>query len=1255
MTHNLHILLGSKTEQNICILKQYLIKYGNEYRDDNGELANDYLQTMLLTDDNTLKVALHDKSEEDHFVSGLENTFRVELQTVHEAIANENLLRDAQNIFEKIRSKTVTLDKPGDGYLHVCVYAQLFDTECVNKAITLLNAIENTKQKFSVDFLLITPDLSHVYAIDEQSQLDENINKLKEISKENLQRIIDCKISNSFLTLNNVIIIQNQNEEGISLNLTIDSFTNLLGEYALTTTLDYNQIFHTTFLTESRQTTPITGLGFSMLNFDRYYFVQYLLHKAYKHILTREHIEQEEVDINKVSHIAQQILIRNIAIFGNIYNNKILPIINKNQAATQSSYGDVIAQFEPIINEEIDRVEQEFVSYFQDETLSLPEKRATLAQLLGEDDVLLKGILYNSDQLIAEECRRDVLDLFIGANNEILAVGNHKKSETQTTSEEGEHEPSEEEKLLQYAILSLESGDPQQMAGEWLREIKKRKNDIKTSTDYIRRQTSILEELNINIQEEAESHKCLTEEGFVFAGETYRLLPPNIERPLEETFTYSQERLPTEVDLRKDFTMIKNQGALGSCSAFAMVSIFEYFLKKNDGKEYDLSELFAYYNARILDNSTETEGTSLYNVIKGMGEKGICLEELCRYKDNEVETPSEEAYEEAKERKVNQALNVNCNIEDIKAAVAQGYPVAISMRIFDSFSTSTGFIPRPTDEERESKEEGWHAMVVCGYSEKEKIFIVRNSWGKEFGDNGYCYVPYSYMGDNELMRMACIITKISTVEIKQKGTPQGISVSFNQSDTKVQAAIIQTLIDEEHESLRHAENELKVLQNDYQNMIATLGRPNVRNTIREGYEKRLDIKLSKLDAEKQLLFIERTDELEKLDSRTNKLWMITGAVVAAVILVYSLIDYHFDVFGFAEWFTAFIGLGGLAFIASPFVSIINAKSVRDEFVEKYNHEVSLMWKIWGGVMALLIIAYIILSLYLIITPFPIGQPWLTIFPLMGYIPFLFMMLIRQQLSRDLDDAYLQRIEKKTKEIYECQCERNNIKTKMYIAGSILDHITSLLSHLNSKYYSIVSCVDNLKSWYTENESASKMEPINRQPFMSLIDNDCLDKYFDSHKEKLTKDIRLYQLFLQNYSIGENEITNFKKGLKSTLIQELYKSISDFSIFEYATNNRKYEYVNDSNSEFSALMRKLDCNSKIFIQVDSSVCVQSSESSYKMLFRHAPGNDGASRWKDAISESFSIEPQMCDLESNNKILLLNIEGLQVDQVRFLNIN
>ena len=36
-------------------------------------------------------------------------------------------------------------------------------------------------------------------------------------------------------------------------------------------------------------------------------------------------------------------------------------------------------------------------------------------------------------------------------------------------------------------------------------------------------------------------------------------------------------------------------------------------------------------------------------------------------------------------------------------------------------------------------------MAIVGYRKEDDSFIVRNSWGTEWGQKGYCRIPSSYL------------------------------------------------------------------------------------------------------------------------------------------------------------------------------------------------------------------------------------------------------------------------------------------------------------------------------------------------------------------------------------------------------------------------------------------------------------------------------------------------------------------------------
>jgi len=54
-----------------------------------------------------------------------------------------------------------------------------------------------------------------------------------------------------------------------------------------------------------------------------------------------------------------------------------------------------------------------------------------------------------------------------------------------------------------------------------------------------------------------------------------------------------------------------------------------------------------------------------------------------------------------------------------------------------------GKVPMPRKNEEEL---GGHAVCVCGYNDKTGLFKFKNSWGKAWGDGGYGYLKYDYVG-----------------------------------------------------------------------------------------------------------------------------------------------------------------------------------------------------------------------------------------------------------------------------------------------------------------------------------------------------------------------------------------------------------------------------------------------------------------------------------------------------------------------------
>ena len=103
-------------------------------------------------------------------------------------------------------------------------------------------------------------------------------------------------------------------------------------------------------------------------------------------------------------------------------------------------------------------------------------------------------------------------------------------------------------------------------------------------------------------------------------------------------------------------------------------------------------------------------------------------------------------YVDALKNEVTEYLSVNQSLDDIKQCLAQGYPVAFGITVYDSFMSDevaeTGYVPMP-DVTTETVQ-GGHAIMAVGYDDSKNALLMRNSWGTSWGLAGYFYLPYDY-------------------------------------------------------------------------------------------------------------------------------------------------------------------------------------------------------------------------------------------------------------------------------------------------------------------------------------------------------------------------------------------------------------------------------------------------------------------------------------------------------------------------------
>lgn len=225
-------------------------------------------------------------------------------------------------------------------------------------------------------------------------------------------------------------------------------------------------------------------------------------------------------------------------------------------------------------------------------------------------------------------------------------------------------------------------------------------------------------------------------------------------------------------DLRTYCTTVKNQGSVGSCTAFATIGLLEYLHKKK-GKllnEDMYSEQFNYYSMRVDSlgwPASEDSGGYLRNAVDSALRKGVCFEKTFPYNQDYKTVPPQSAYDEATKNQVIKYARLDTDdgsksqqqvLEDALTMLEQGYPFVGGFVCYDNLwdTKSDGRILSPTPKNYII---GGHAVFFCGFDRKRKEFLFKNSWGTGWGDKGYGRLPFKYLLDGLLWDLWCVFSQ----------------------------------------------------------------------------------------------------------------------------------------------------------------------------------------------------------------------------------------------------------------------------------------------------------------------------------------------------------------------------------------------------------------------------------------------------------------------------------------------------------------
>jgi C1A family cysteine protease len=95
-------------------------------------------------------------------------------------------------------------------------------------------------------------------------------------------------------------------------------------------------------------------------------------------------------------------------------------------------------------------------------------------------------------------------------------------------------------------------------------------------------------------------------------------------------------------------------------------------------------------------------------------------------------------------------------LDDIRKVISAGCPVHVAMNTGGTFS-KVGRDGLFNAAEAPDGRHGRHAMLIVGYV--GNFYVVKNSWGMDWGQNGYCYIPKNVLAASDAEFVAVLLNK----------------------------------------------------------------------------------------------------------------------------------------------------------------------------------------------------------------------------------------------------------------------------------------------------------------------------------------------------------------------------------------------------------------------------------------------------------------------------------------------------------------
>lgn len=188
--------------------------------------------------------------------------------------------------------------------------------------------------------------------------------------------------------------------------------------------------------------------------------------------------------------------------------------------------------------------------------------------------------------------------------------------------------------------------------------------------------------------------------------------------------------LPELFDMRDSLKVVRDQGSEGTCAAFTASCIKEY-------QEYFDTNFTDYMSPRFIYSNRinqDSEGMYPRDVMKILHTVGSVPETTVPYDVTKFNI--DEYLDIANKYKIKAYASIK-TIDGLKQSLITNGPALLAVPVYN-------YGVHMWKQFNHESLKGGHAMTIVGWNNEG--FIVRNSWGKKWQDNGYTIFPYEHWG-----------------------------------------------------------------------------------------------------------------------------------------------------------------------------------------------------------------------------------------------------------------------------------------------------------------------------------------------------------------------------------------------------------------------------------------------------------------------------------------------------------------------------